>query len=156
VASALYRMSVYQQAYGYTRLRVFVFAVELALGVVFLLVLAAGVRLRAGWLPQAVAALGVLTLLALGGLNPDRFVADGNIDRFQSTGRIDLEYLSTLSADAVPAYDRLTESDRACALRTVRWHLDHDDAWRDLNLGRERARDLLAARPPGLCETYRN
>jgi hypothetical protein len=156
VASALYRMSVYQHAYGFTRLRVFVFAVELALGIVFLMVLAAGIKLRAGWLPQAVVALGVLTLLALGGLNPDRFVADRNIDRFQSSGRIDIEYLSTLSADAVPAYDRLTASDRACALRTLRWHLDHDDAWREMNLSREQARDRLAARPAGDCETYRN
>lgn len=156
VASALYRMSVYQQAYGYTRLRVFVFAVELALGVVFLMVLAAGVRLRAGWLPQAVVALGVVTLLGLAGLNADRFVADRNIDRFQSGGRIDVEYLSTLSADAVPAYNRLTDSDRACALRSIQWHLDHDDTWRDLNLSREQARDLLAARPAGTCTMIRS
>ena len=91
VACALYRMQVYQQAYGYTRLRVFVFAVEIALGVVFLLVIAAGVRLQAGWLPRSVVAVGVLALLGLAVLNPDRFVADRNIDRYQATDRIDLQ-----------------------------------------------------------------
>ncbi len=153
VASALYRMQVYQQAYGYTRLRVFVFAVEIALGVVFLLVIAAGVRLKAGWLPQSVVAVGVLTLLGLAVLNPDRFVADRNIDRYQASDRIDLHYLSRLSADAVPALDRLTGDDRSCALWTISVDLANaQDGWRDLNAAREQARDLLTARPPSPCQ----
>ena len=48
---ALYRMHVYEQAYGFTRLRVLVSAFELWLGAVFVLVLAAGVRLRAAGCP---------------------------------------------------------------------------------------------------------
>jgi len=148
VASALYRMQVYQQAYGYTRLRVFVFAVEIALGVLFLLVIAAGVRLRTGWLPQAVVAVGVLTLLGLAVLDPDRFVADRNIDRYQTSGRLDIEHLSTLSADAVPAFDRLTEVERTCVLWTITAGLtNRHDGWRDLNVARERARDVIAAWP---------
>ncbi len=47
VASALWRMSVYEEAYGFTRLRVFVSAFEIWLGALFVLVLVAGVRLRA-------------------------------------------------------------------------------------------------------------
>jgi hypothetical protein len=153
VASALYRMQVYEQAYGYTRLRIFVFAVEIALGVVFLLVIAAGVRLRTGWLPRAVVAVGVLTLLGLAVLNPDRFVADRNIDRHAVSGRIDIRYLSTLSADAAPALDRLTGDDRSCAL-SARWVAlaNRRDGWRDLNVARDRARELLTVRPPGPCQ----
>ena len=154
VASALYRMQVYQQAYGYTRLRVFVFAVEIALGVLFLLVIAAGVRLRTGWLPQAVVAVGVLTLLGLAVLDPDRFIADRNIDRYETSGRLDVQHLSTLSADAVPAFDRLTEDERSCVLWTITAGLtDRHDGWRDLNVARERARDVIAARPAaGSCQ----
>ena len=48
VASALYRMALYQQAYGYTVLRVFVDGFELWLGLVVVLVLVAGIRLEAG------------------------------------------------------------------------------------------------------------
>ena len=59
VASAVRRLSLYEDAYGFTRLRVLVGAVELWLGVVYLLVVLAGVRLRAGWLPRAVAGTGL-------------------------------------------------------------------------------------------------
>jgi hypothetical protein len=156
VASALHRMNVYEQAYGYTRLRVFVSAVELALGAVFLLVLAAGVRLRGAWLPRAVVAVAVVALLGLAALDPDRFVADRNVDRFAATGRIDLHYLNRLSADAVPALDRLSGDDRACALGLAELRLTEDrDDWRAFNVARERARDLLAERPAGVCTSYR-
>ena len=72
--------------------------------------LAAGVRLRAAWLPRAVVAVGVLALLGLAVLNPDRFIADRNVDRYAARpAGSTSSYLSTLSADAVPAFDRLTE-----------------------------------------------
>ncbi|MFD1050426.1 DUF4153 domain-containing protein [Kibdelosporangium lantanae] len=45
VASALTRMWAYQEAYGFTVMRLLVEACELWLGVVYLLVIAAGVRL---------------------------------------------------------------------------------------------------------------
>ena len=48
VASALYRMSLYQDAFGYTVLRVFVDGFELWLGLVVVFLLVAGVRLSGG------------------------------------------------------------------------------------------------------------
>ena len=92
VVSAVHRMWTYEQAYGFTELRVFVTTVELWLGSIFVLVAIAGVRLRpaARWLPQAVLAAGVIALLSLAVLNPDRFVAERNIDRYHETGRIDV------------------------------------------------------------------
>ena len=115
VASALYRMNVYTHAYGSTRLRLLVAACELWLGAVFVLVLVAGVRLRATWLPRLVVGTAVLALLGLAVLNPDRFIADRNVDRYAASGQLDLEYLSRLSADAVPALDRLPRRARATA-----------------------------------------
>ena len=38
------------------------------------------------------------------------------MQRYAETGRIDLDYLRGLSADAVPALDRLPEPLRSCAL----------------------------------------
>lgn len=52
-----------------------------------------GVRLCGGWLPQAVVATGVVMLLGLAVLNPDRFMADRNIDRFERGERLDVTYL---------------------------------------------------------------
>lgn len=149
VASALYRMHVYEQAYGFTRLRLFVQAVEVWLGGVFLMVLAAGVRLRARWLPQAVAASAVAVLLGLAVLNPDRFIADRNIDRYRAGGRLDVSYLASLSADAVPALERLDGPQRDCAHRLLIHDLrDNPDDWRGFNLSRALARDILAGRSP--------
>ena len=153
LASAVYRMVVYMQAYGFTQLRVFVIAVELALGVVFVLVLAAGVRLRGGWLPQAVVATGVAMLLGLAVLNPDRFVADRNIDRFERGERLDVPYLRELSADAVPALYRLPEELRNCALRDAETRLAEPEGWQAWNLGRTEARRAISAHPPvGYCQ----
>ncbi|GIF69804.1 hypothetical protein Ais01nite_78390 [Asanoa ishikariensis] len=156
VASATYRMNVYEQAYGYTRLRVFVSAVELGLGAVFVAILVAGVRLRGGWLPRAVLAIATGGLLALAVVNPDRFIADRNVDRFLATGRIDLIYLSSLSADAAPALNRLPDHERACVIWRIANGLDSSpDDWRSFNLARHEARQSLAERPADDCGVYR-
>jgi hypothetical protein len=150
VASALYRMHVYQEAYGFTQLRVLVSMCELWLGGIFVMVLAAGVRLAAGWLPRAAVATAMAALLGLVALDPDQFIADRNIDRYAQTGRIDVLYLSSLSADAVPALDRLPADLRACALARIAEDLaTSSDTWNAWNLARSRARALLADRPPG-------
>ena len=143
VASALYRMNTYADAYGLTRLRVLVFACELWLGAVFVLVLIAGIRLRAPWLPRAVVAAGVVALLGLAALDPDRMVAEHNLDR----GTVDAAYLADLSADAVPAL-----VGQPCLVARVAAHLrEHPDEWYELNLARSRARDLLKDVPQTAC-----
>ncbi len=111
VVSALWRMSVYEEAYGFTRLRVFVSAFEIWLGALFVLVLIAGLRLRARWLAPAVVAAWVLTLIGLAALNPDRFIAEQNIARYHRGATLDVPYLSSLSSDAAPALDRLSGPD---------------------------------------------
>jgi hypothetical protein len=142
VWSALRRMSLYEQAYGYTRLRVFVTGVELWLGLLFVMIMVAGFRLRARWLPRAALAAAVVGMLGLAVLNPDRFIAARNVDRYQQTGRIDLDYLSELSADAVPEMARLPEPLRSCVLwRTT---VEADD-WRTVNIARSQARPIIKA-----------
>jgi hypothetical protein len=149
VASATHRMDVYADTYGLTRLRLLVALCEAWLGLVFVMILIAGVRLTARWLPRAVVAAAVLALLGLAGANPDRLIADHNVTRFDQTGKIDTAYLSTLSADAVPALDRLTGENRDCALTPIDTDLrENGDDWRGWNLGRYQARDLLIHDPP--------
>ncbi|RSM47738.1 DUF4173 domain-containing protein [Actinoplanes sp. ATCC 53533] len=149
VASATHRMDLYADTYGLTRLRLLVVICELWLGLVFLLILVAGIRLTGLWLPRAVVAAAVLALIGLSVANPDRLIADHNVTRFEQTGRIDTAYLSDLSADAVPALDRLTGKDRDCALAPLATDLEENqDDWRGWNLGRYQARDLLVHDPP--------
>jgi hypothetical protein len=142
VASALRRMWLYQEAYGFTVLRLLVGACELWLGLAFLLALVAVLRLRpTGTVrPMVATAVGALLLLAV--LDPERLVAEQNVARYAATGDLDGEYLSRLSADAVPALLGLPESaERTCILATIAASNapDPDDDWRNANLSRAAA-----------------
>ncbi|MEU1245751.1 DUF4153 domain-containing protein [Micromonospora arida] len=153
VASALYRMQVYADAYGATRLRLVVATMELWLGLLFLLVGVAVVRLRAEWLPRLVIGTAVLALLGLALVNPDRLIADRNVDRYLETGRLDVDYVSGLSADAVPALARLPDPMRICALTQIAAEQPRDGLWAT-NLGRLRARAELDTIPLSGTLTY--
>jgi hypothetical protein len=156
VASALHRLHLYEQAFGFTRLRLFMNAFESWLGGVVVLVLLAGVRLRAAWLGRAVVASAAVGVLALGALDPDAFVARHNVDRYLATGKVDVSYLQGLSADAVPAIDRLPEPTRSCVLAGMAAAAPAPSSLGGWNLGRSRAADLLASRPvrePVTCGT---
>ncbi|ANZ38004.1 hypothetical protein BBK82_20020 [Lentzea guizhouensis] len=142
VASALSRMWFYQQAYGWTVLRLLVAACEIWLGVVYLMVIASGITLRANWLPRAVVGTGAAFFLAVAVADPERVVAEYNVSRFEATQKIDTYYLSTLSEDAVPALLRLPAEERDCALQYLRTPTAEAD-WREWNLARHNARRSL-------------
>lgn len=150
VGSALSRMWTYQQAYGFTVLRLLVEACELWQGTVFVMVLLALVRLRPAWLPRAAVGAAAAALLALVVLDPERFIADRNIDRAEHGMPLDVYYLSGFSADIAPAADRLPEPQRSCVLIEMAIRLD-DDGWQAWNLSRARAREILATAPPADC-----
>jgi len=89
LASALHRLGLYEEAFGYTRARVVGHAFALWLGGVFVLLLVAGAAHGASWLPRATVALSALALLGLNAVNPDGLVAAGNVERFERTGHLD-------------------------------------------------------------------
>lgn len=140
VASALYRMHVYQEAYGFTRLRLVVDVFEGWLGFLVLAVIASGVTLKAAWLPRTALLSGAAALLGLALLNPDAWIAERNLDRFAETGRVDWSYLQGLSADVVPALEGQPAEVVACALMG---QTAVDDDWLEWNLGRHRAAEEI-------------
>jgi hypothetical protein len=92
---------------------------------------------------------GVLALLGVAAMNPERFIAERNIDRYEQTGLLDTDYLLSLSPDVEQALARLPEPIRECA----RYRNDAPDAWYALNLSRSRA--PRGGTPPGdRCATY--
>ncbi|NUK11605.1 DUF4173 domain-containing protein [Streptomyces lunaelactis] len=146
VASALRRMDLYVDAYGLTRLRISVAAMELWLGLVIVLILAAG-AFGAKWLPRAVATSAAAAVLVFGLLSPDGMVAERNVQRYERTGKIDIGYFQELSADAVPALDTLPEPLRSCALGGLARELEGmDKPWYATSWGERRARQILAER----------
>jgi two-component system sensor histidine kinase BaeS len=144
VASAFYRMHVYQEAYGFTRLRLLVDVFEGWLGLLVIGVLVAGLGLRAQWLPRSALLTGAGLLLALAAINPDAWIAQRNVDRFEATGKVDIAYLQGLSADAVPVLATLPGAQARCALLGQQ---TSDDDWLEWNLGRQRAEPVLGSAP---------
>jgi hypothetical protein len=144
VATALGRMWLYQQAYGFTVLRLLVVVCEVWLGIGFLLVLVAVLRRRP---TGGLVVTGAVLLLGLALADPERIVAELDVARHAATGSIDVEYLSTLSADAAPALDALPEPLRSCALGDRAPDADAD--WRSLNAARAAAADIRPLSCPG-------
>ncbi len=145
VGSALSRMWTYQQAYGFTVLRLLVEVCELWFGAVFVLVLVSLIRLRPAWLPRAAIGTAAAALLGLALLDPERLIAEANLDRAAAGKTLDDRYLARFSADVVPVVsDRLAEPLRTCVLRQVlRDGTDGtSDGWPAWNLSRSAARDV--------------
>ncbi|MEZ0448555.1 DUF4153 domain-containing protein [Cellulomonas sp. ICMP 17802] len=144
VASALRRMDLYVEAFGLTRLRLFVVVVEVTLAAVFLLVMAAGVRWRGRWLPRAVVQVVAVAMLGLALVNPDAQIVRHNTTADLDSG-LDAAYLAGLSADAVPAFAQIQGQPalRSCLLASA--DVTGATGIGDWNLGRERAVRVLAA-----------
>lgn len=139
VASALYRMHLYQDAYGFSQLRLLVDAFEIWLGLVVLAVLVAGISLKGSWVPRMALLSAAAMVFGLAAINPDAWIARHNLERFEQTGKIDWAYFGDLSDDAVPTIADARIDVRSCAFAFVDEPLDDD--WLEWNLGRARAND---------------
>jgi hypothetical protein len=144
VASALKRLLLYVDAYGFTWTRLLGFTGEVWLGLVVLLLMVAGIELRGDWLPRATAAAAVGVLFALVAANPEAVMARTLLARYDGPYAVDFTYLRGLSADAVDEIVRLPPRVSACALGDVRRNLEQPDPWYRVNLARHHARTTLA------------
>jgi hypothetical protein len=143
LASALKRMTLYQEAYGFTRLRLLANLIILVLGGTFLLLLVAGAMWKGAWLPRAVAVMCATALVLFNLYNPDARIAEKNLDRFLHSGEIDVYYLAGLSPDAVPKLTELPEPERSCVFeRMEKGFTEPEPIW-SWNFGRVRAREAL-------------
>jgi hypothetical protein len=137
VGSALWRMRLYVEAFGFTRSRLLATAFIVWLGLILLLLLAVW---RRAILARLTLAAGALVLLGLAILNPDRVVAQTVIGRWEKDAHLDAPYLASLSLDALPALETLPEPKRSCiAAVIVRRQLDRGDAWNEWNASRAAA-----------------
>src|SRR5215472_16368664 len=105
VVVAFRRLSLYEQAYGFTMLRLYshIFAVWMAIVFVFLAAEMLGVWRRRRWFVGAIASSAAAVLLALNFVNPEAVVVALNVNHAQATGKVDTAYLAELSSDATPA-----------------------------------------------------
>ena len=90
--------------------------------------------------PAFLTAITFLVLMNL--LNPDVFIARQNLDRFQQTGKLDAEYIGTLSDDAHAEKLRTLEvasADEKAKLAESLSRRSVSSDWQSWNLARTRA-----------------
>jgi hypothetical protein len=160
IAAALQRMLLYEEAYGYTELRLYVHVFLLWLAGVFGW-FALTLWTRPGWFASGcvVAALGCL--LTLNAINPDATIAGQNLARYTQTGKLDARYLTHLSVDAVPvllpALTQVQGEQREILRAHLARQLQELDGgpsstdWRTWNLARADAHALLTAQRTDLA-----
>lgn len=102
LVSAFWRLLLYENAYGFTRLRVYTHVSMLWLGLLLVGTVALEWLRRLRLFPLAfwLTALGFAATLL--GLNVDGFIAHQNVLRALQGQELDVRYLAFLSADAVP------------------------------------------------------
>jgi hypothetical protein len=144
--SALRRLALYQDAFGWTVTRITAGTFESWVALVLAGIGASWLVRRTDVLPRMVMGSAAVGLLGLSWAGPDALAASWNVDRFERTGKIDAWYLAQLSDDAVPALQRLPEPARSCVLDGRRVQ---DDPWNGWNLARSRAATSLRSDPPG-------
>lgn len=145
--SAYFRLSLYEEAYGYTYSRLLAHAFMIFLFVLFVIALCK--IWRDGFsLIQYYVIAGLIAYVLLNYINVDVLIAENNIRRYEQTGRIDIDYLADLSYDAIPAVMRLT-GDKSLAdtllyrLEEKREDLAREQAWQSFNLSKYRATQYL-------------
>ena len=163
LASAFYRVSMYEAAYGYTALRVYVQAYEVGVGLTLVLLAAevAGVAGGGGFdgrrAARRSAIVAALMLAAFSFGNPEGWVAARNIARYQLTGKLDGYYLANdLSLNAVPVLTSSLGALPPACMPEMRvliaqrwgWRSTQPRPWFEWNWRRERG--FAAVRAAGL------
>jgi len=152
--SSFYRMSLYDQEYGFTRLRVLVYGFlifeSIGLAMTFIFILKPKFNIVAVYL-----VIGLCYYLSLNVIQIDNIIAKRNIDMYFSgeTDSIDIDYLmNNLSVDAAPQIMRLKDSDNADILTKYKANLyfkgineynDNNSNWQSSNYSFSRALKLI-------------
>ena len=156
LGSAFRRVWLYEEAYGFTTARLYaqVYMCAVAAGLAVLSLEVAG-DFDAGRLFRRAAAAATVLFIALIYWNHEAWIASRNLDRFASTGKLDVAYLTReLSPDAIPAIAErlpsLPEPMRSDLRRAVRERYaarteNRQRAWFEWNLASSRARQAVDA-----------
>ena len=156
LGSAFRRVWLYEAAYGFTTARLYaqVYMCAVAVGLAMLSLEVAG-DFDTGRLFRRAAAVATILFIALIYWNHEAWIASRNMDRFASTGKLDVAYLTRgLSPDAIPAIAErlpsLPEPMRSDLRRAARERYavrseGRQRTWFEWNLASSRARQALNA-----------
>jgi hypothetical protein len=160
LASATLRLKLYQDAYGWTELRFYVYATIAWLGLGALATAGLLLAGRTRWLAHAFGTLAVVVWLGINAVGPQGFVARQNLARAIDPSLVapggqrglDAWYLASLGDDAVPVMieavpyvdmNDLPMLDRQIRDRELALGQSDVTAWPAWNLARQRAREAI-------------
>jgi len=147
--SAFYRMVLYEMAYGYTYLRIFVQAFMILLFLLFIINL---VYIWYSRMPliSAYILCSLILFIILNFANVDVIIAKNNINRYHSTGEIDVDYLEELSYDAIAITAGLLDCQDEEIAAQVRDYFEREkkiladqSSWQSINLSKIKAQRIL-------------
>jgi hypothetical protein len=147
--SAHLRLSLYEEAYGYTTLRILVHAFMIFLGILLVLALIRVWYARMPLLKQYYI-VTIASFVLLNFMNIDIMIAKNNLARYTHSGKIDLYYLSSLSDDIIPTLVHFNQSSikkpeglQDLLIRKKKKLEQEDHAWQAFNLAKYNARKAL-------------
>lgn len=152
MVSAFMRLLLYEDAYGFTTLRlyshVFIIFLTVVFGLLIYKVLKNG---KESNFSLGVFLSAILFLAGMNVLNPDAFIAQKNIQRFNDGKKLDVYYLTTLSDDALPVtvkmLDISDESVKGEFAYYMYWKMQgriSSNNWQSFNISRNRAKEIIA------------
>jgi hypothetical protein len=167
LASAAFRLDLYQRAYGWSEPRFYAFAAIAFLAVALAIFVWSVARGRMAFVLPPLAAAVVLVAVAVNLIGPSGFIARANLERVidpsglpdDAQRSLDVGTLWSLGDGAIPdmaaRIDALPAKERAAVVdlfrRSLSWrNVDGQVDWRGANVDRERARRALQAWRDGL------
>jgi hypothetical protein len=150
--SAHFRMSLYEEVYGYTYLRIFTHSFMLYIFGLLLITLTRIWYSRLSLLKfYLIISLVAYTLINFA--NVDSIIAKNNIDRYHKTGKLDVNYLTSLSYEAAPQIvqllSELKNKEVASSVKLENYlynkkqQLKQWDNWKSYNVSIRKAKKLF-------------
>ena len=156
LVSAFYRMTVYEQAYGFTYLRIFTQAFMIMLFFLFIINI---IYIWYRKLPiiKSYFIVSLAIYIILNFANVDVIIAKNNINRYFESGQIDVAYLKGLSYDAAPEMQKLFVTIKSSAdlkekqmalelsgyFKERKSELENQKSWQSFNISKYRAQQTI-------------
>ncbi|KZL90570.1 hypothetical protein CLMAG_43420 [Clostridium magnum DSM 2767] len=148
--SAHYKMSLYENTYGYTYLRVFVHIFMLLLFILFTIALL-GIWVKKIPIAKLCIISSIAMYVVLNYINVDVFIVKKNIELYNRTQNLDANYLGHLSYDTLPYLIQFTLNDNSEIGKELKRKLedrtetvlDKQYNWYEFNYSRYKGKKIL-------------
>ena len=153
ILSAIFRMNLYQETYGYTYLRILVDFVLITEAIISIPIIIYLLGKKIDILKNSIVIVSFMYVL-LNFMNIDNFIAEKNIDKYLNNPKnsdFDIDYLCDLGTDATKAMTNLLKSDDKYVVNKVKYYLYNQKqnlsldnmSWQEYNISKKQSKEIL-------------